>query len=187
MAVRKNAFIALCELALKENWCWRMFCSTCGHDYFKYGFLELMGDKHPDDIDWIVKEEKRDFMERKLTLPEKYPIEGQAKLLKLISEVDLADFISAIRFPQWIGFLELVLYHCSKGEKKNMFLSKAFIPKFNDIFYRVEERINISKRFFSVLKRNFSKPNHVLRLEDMEAIEKLFNIPGVKAIAFLKE
>lgn len=183
MDTRKNAFIALCVLALKENWCWRMFCSSYGHDYFQYGLLELMADKHPEDIDWIVKEEKRDIMEIKLVLPKEYPVEKQAKLLKLVSEINLVDFISATRFPQWIGFLELVLYYCSKAEKKNRFLSKAFIPQFNDIFYRIEERMNISERSFKVLKRNFSKPNYLLQWEDMETIEKFFNIPGVKAIA----
>jgi len=187
MDARKNAFIVLCQLALKENWCWRMFCSTYGHDYFQYGFLELMADKHPEDIDWIVKEEKRDIMEIKLTLPKEYPIEGQAKLLKIVAGINLVDFISVTGFPQWIGFLELVLYYCSKAEKKDRLLSKAFIPQFNEVFYRIEKRMNISERFLDVLKRNFSKPAHILCLEDLEAIEKLFNIPGVKAIAFLEE
>ncbi len=35
MENKRNSFTALCEYASKNNWCWKLFCTTCGHGAFK--------------------------------------------------------------------------------------------------------------------------------------------------------
>jgi hypothetical protein len=49
-----NQFEELCKLASKENWCWNLVCTTCGHLHFKYSFLELASGKSPTDSNWLV-------------------------------------------------------------------------------------------------------------------------------------
>ena len=50
----RSAFDALCSIAAKENWCWKINCTTCGHMLFRYGLHELIRGKHPDAPEWIV-------------------------------------------------------------------------------------------------------------------------------------
>ena len=59
-STRRNPFEALCALASKEGWCWKLTCITCNHMYFRYGFMELARGKHPDGPDWIVSNSRRE-------------------------------------------------------------------------------------------------------------------------------
>ena len=49
-----NNFEELCKLASDENWCWNLFCTTCGHLHFKYAFSELAAGKSPKDQNWLI-------------------------------------------------------------------------------------------------------------------------------------
>ena len=54
MVHRDNPFEALCSLASREHWCWKMFCTTCGHMLFRYAFRQLASGTSPDDEGWLV-------------------------------------------------------------------------------------------------------------------------------------
>ena len=44
---KRDTFLALCELASKEDWCWKIPCTTCGSGYFipRLIFFHLCRDK----------------------------------------------------------------------------------------------------------------------------------------------
>ena len=47
--IQRNPFVALCEYASTNNWCWKLFCTTCGHGAFGISISKLVHGKHPDD------------------------------------------------------------------------------------------------------------------------------------------
>ena len=49
-----NKFEELCELASRENWCWKLYCTTCGHMDFRYSFSELADGKSPGEREWQI-------------------------------------------------------------------------------------------------------------------------------------
>ena len=64
-----NQFEALCKLASDENWCWNLFCSTCGHMHFRYSFAELAIGKSPESKGWIIHKARTDNLNQLVTLP----------------------------------------------------------------------------------------------------------------------
>jgi hypothetical protein len=41
-------------LASREEWCWNLHCTTCGHMVFRLGLLALARDLDPESPDWSV-------------------------------------------------------------------------------------------------------------------------------------
>ena len=51
---KANAYVVLCKLAVEEEWCGRVGCTTCYCCHMRYGLLELSRGKHPDDKGGVV-------------------------------------------------------------------------------------------------------------------------------------
>ena len=101
----KNSFEALCELAEKEDWCWTIACTTCGHTHFRYAFQEIARGKSPADEDWIVRNEIKDFKESIGRFPRRFEIKEKIKVLEICLEANITD-------PRiHLGYLGLVLHH----------------------------------------------------------------------------
>jgi hypothetical protein len=109
-----NSFEALCELASKENWCWNLWCTTCGHVQFRYAFLELAAGKSPMDNTWIVKDRKNRYSGYSSLLgkmPKDYDQIQREKITKICLDADLSRISRSCKFPDWLGYLGLVLHH----------------------------------------------------------------------------
>ncbi len=103
MAFKTNLFEQLCELAIKENWCSKLYCGTCGHTHFRYGLLEISHGKSPLDGDWVVNRKITKYDTLIGEFPYAFKIKEQVELLEICLSADLI----AVHKP----FLEIVLLH----------------------------------------------------------------------------
>lgn len=130
----RNPFVALCEYASQNNWCWKICCTTCGHSVFKVAFSKLIQDQHPDDDSFWpygksnsdpIKEvdSNNDFWRREAR------IANQLKLTALVADAKISDIQAVAKFPDWLGYIGLVINHCPNHEARKI-LSDALIPQF---------------------------------------------------------
>lgn len=166
---RRSAFVALCDLASREHWCWHICCTTCGHGHFRYGFKELARGKHPDAPDWLVREVlSYSFTEKLGPVPRRgdltWTIAQQEELAKYIAEASLGDIISVADSPEWLGYLGLGLLYCEDEEKKSRRITLALIPQ---LLARVPPSSEAH-----VLLDNILHGNLFLRWVHLETVEK---------------
>lgn len=130
--VLRNPFVALCEYASLNNWCWKIFCTTCGHGSFKIAFSKIIRDQHPDDNSFwphgknnssLLKkaDEYNDFWTRANTI-------NQLKLSGIVATAKISDIQAIAKFPDWLGYIGLVINHCPDYEARKI-ISDNFIFK----------------------------------------------------------
>lgn len=133
----RNAFDALCSIAAKENWCWKINCTTCGHMLFRYGLHELVRGKHPDAPTWIVSQSHpvlhRGGQPKELgALPPRWtpwPLEEQRQLGRILSGARLLDIRSTCRHPDWLGYLGLGLKYSEEAEQEGRRVTNAWVSQ----------------------------------------------------------
>lgn len=104
-----NQFEALCKLASDESWCWNLYCTTCGHLHFKYAFLELSKGKSPEDSEWIIHSSETSYHRLLGTIPKSYTEFQKINILKICLDADILSIAECCKFPDWLGYLGLVL------------------------------------------------------------------------------
>lgn len=146
-----NKFEALCRLASKEQWCWKLYCGTCGHTNFRYGFREIARGGVPEGEKWLVYTqvmEGSDSPQRRQLgqLPQSYSTDERDGILKICLEADILAIARDCRFPDWLGYLGLVLHHMKTdtriyGDVSAKWASqlKALVWEGSSIFSRLEE------------------------------------------------
>jgi len=133
MENKRNSFTALCEYASKNNWCWNLFCNTCGHSTFKVAFSKLIQQQHPDDESfWFNGESNSDLLkevESNRDFWNKANTESQLKLAEIVAGARISEINEIAKFPDWLGYIGLVINHCSDHEARKL-ISRALIPQF---------------------------------------------------------
>ena len=132
----QNAFEALCALASREGWCWKLSCITCAHMLFRYGFMELAKNKHPDSPEWIVSTNNKDQLfgtlgavwgrSGRLHGPS---AEDQTKLISILSRASILRISKQCRFPAWLGYLGLGLSYTEPIEAEVKQLTESWKPQ----------------------------------------------------------
>ena len=177
---RQNAFEALCALASREGWCWKLSCITCAHMFFRYSFMELSKDKHPDSPEWIVSKNNKDQLfgalgavwgrAGRLHGPSK---EDQTKLISILSRASILRISKQCRFPSWLGYLGLGLSYTEPVEAEVKQLTASWKPQLLNL-------ITCNTDVMHLLKLTlFESDESHLRWQDMEQVEKALII-GIK-------
>lgn len=132
----EGAFVALCELANKERWCWSMFCTTCGHAHFRYALRELAQGQHPAEPTWLVTkamlpDSMRGWPKQLGSLPKfsAWPMAEQEALVDRLAQADIAAIASRCPFPDWLGYLGLGLHYTEDAERERRQLTVAWVPQ----------------------------------------------------------
>jgi len=171
IAPKRNPFVALCELASKDEqcWCWDLFCTTCGNQLFRLSFKEIVAGKHPD-IDWVLHDYGRQVVSNyNEYIANLWDIEwtnrSQRELSRIASTASLEDISKLAKFPDWLGYLGLVLYHTEKTEERSRRLTKAWIPQLIEM---VDPDNYAKKRLQEIL----NDEEQFLRWSTLELVEK---------------
>lgn len=127
---QRDAFLALCILASSENWCWKIWCSTCGHMYFRYGFKELVAGRHPDAPGWLVRQSNHHQVTRLGPCPSvgRWPMDEQRRLTDLVAQTDIIAIHRCCKFPDWLGYLGLALVYTEDAERRDRKLTVSLLP-----------------------------------------------------------
>ena len=124
---RRNAFLALSELAMLERWCWNLSCGTCGHGEFRWSLRALAAGDHPDDPNRSLR--------RGLTFTEiseihgprppsrGWPLHEQRLLQAIVADVKLVRLASGW-FPDWLGHLGVALAYTEEAESGDALITR---------------------------------------------------------------
>jgi len=167
----KNAFEELCFLASKEKWCWNLYCTTCGHMDFMYGFKELIKLKSPEDDNWIVH--VRNTYQKELgPAPRRFSKSSKTIMHKICAEANLFEIFKQCQKPDWLGYLGLVLNDMQDDSESFIELSKSWASQLKNM---LPEDSTFNKRLNIIIENNV-----FLTINDLENYENAmpFQING---------
>lgn len=164
--IKRNPFIALCDFASRNNWCWKLVCTTCGHSDFRVAFSKIARNQHPDDeAFWphgkgnqsLFKEadDYKDFFRGA-------SITTQMKLASIVAGAKVTDIQTVAKFPDWLGYIGLVIHHCPNRDSRKI-ISNAFLPQFITM-------VKNDKEIYEYLQEKQSK-QELLSINDLSRIE----------------
>jgi hypothetical protein len=159
-----NQFEALCKLASKENWCWNLFCTTCGHMHFRYAFCELAAGKSIDGKGWLVHGKNAHFTHYLGPLPGSYREEQKEKFLHICREANISWIERNCKFPDWLGYLGLVLEHMRTRSQIYKAVSSSWASQLKGMVWP-ESRAHA--RLCEVIEQE----NKLLNIRDLEICE----------------
>ena len=118
-----------------------MYCTTCGHMWFRYGLWEIAKGVHPDATDWRVSGDRQDLM-RGSSAPELgpvpplagWPLDIQRSLCAILAKASLASVRSACTFPDWLGYLGLALHYSEDAERRGRLITQSWAPQLARLF-----------------------------------------------------
>jgi len=160
--LKMNQFESLCKLASDETWCWNLGCTTCGHMHFRYAFLELAKGKSPTDSQWQIHDRNTTY-DHLGSLPRNYTEEQKEIIHKICCEADLGIIESSCKFPDWLGYLGLILEHTYSGSKTYTELSSSWASQLIELV--------TSQSFIHARLQEIVEGNGVLCIKDLEECE----------------
>jgi hypothetical protein len=158
-----NQFEELCKLASDENWCWNLFCTTCGHMHFRHAFAELAAAKSPTGSDWIIHKRKTKYSDSLGPLPRNYTEKQKEMVNNICCNSSLSSIAEHCRFPDWLGYLGLVIVHMYSGAESYKKLSESWALQLSEL---VTDGSSIYQRLSEV-----AKGKGMLNIKDLEACE----------------
>jgi len=163
-----NAFEALCVLASREGWCWSISCTTCGgHELFRYAFRQIAQGLKPGQTGWEVYSSRTDIS-RQLMMPEKYYAEERRNILGICLKANLSTIREECIFPDWLGYLGLIVYHMRTARSQQSVLYKKVEQSWaGQLAGMVPNSSQIHRRLVSI-----SDGTGSLELEDLESVEQ---------------
>lgn len=163
---RRNPFVALCEVASKNRWCWKLFCTTCGHGAFRVSFSRIIRGQHPDDESfWPNGKENASPLKEWAEYDDfRGPAssESQIALARIVAGAALSDIQAVARFPDWLGYIGLILRHCSEFGAQQI-VSGALLPQFTGLVAKNNE----AKTYFQAKQ----KDGRQLEISDLSLVE----------------
>lgn len=130
-----NSFEELCKLASRENWCWKLFCTTCGHMHFRYAFAELASGKSPNKSDWVIHNTNSNYSDSLSRLPRFFTDEQKQEIIAFCYTASLSSIAKACKFPDWLGYLGLVLEHMYLDKEQYRKLSETWASQLSELVH----------------------------------------------------
>jgi|SRR3990167_2968679 len=163
---QRNPFVALCDYASQNNWCWKIFCTTCGHGAFKVSFSKIVHGQHPDDESfWPNGKENHSPLQKMEVYSDFFRGASavvQMKLSSIVAEAKLADIQAVAKFPEWLGYIGLVIHRCPSRDSKKI-ISDAFLPQLITL-------VKNDKEVYDFLQKKQSR-QEFLSIGDLSRIE----------------
>ncbi len=136
--IKRNAFVALCDHASRNNWCWNLFCTTCGHGSFSVALSKIAHGLHPDDESfWPHGKENHSLLKESEQYGDFWrnsnpPPTIQGKLASIVADAKISDIQAVAKYPDWLGYIGLVVNHCPNREPRGV-ISESLLPQFIDM------------------------------------------------------
>jgi len=135
--------------------------------YFRYAFIELLQGHHPDDGNWATRKGNHRNLERRvgsMNGMRDWDLMDMVALQKVCVGADIRKISEQCRFPDWLGYLGLVLGHACGAEVINGKLTKAWAGQLADMLDPDTETAKSLRA-----KAEGSSP---LTLDDLEKVEQ---------------
>lgn len=158
-----NQFEELCKLASYENWCWNLFCTTCGHMHFRYAFKELADGKSPADPTWLIHGHNTRYSKLLGPIPRNYTKDQKEKVINICCNSDISSIAKTCKFPDWLGYLGLILEHMRTESESYKKLSRNWASQLSRL---VPNDSTVRVRLIEM-----AEGNGVLNIRDLELCE----------------
>lgn len=135
MAANVNRFESLSLLAAREQWCWNLVCTTCGHMVFRWGLKALAKGLSPDKPEWLVHSGPGQTSTRLAAVNGPVPPSGgwpesEQKAVQEAARGCRLDLIAEKSpFPDWLGHLGVLLRYTEDAERDNLLLTRELVPQ----------------------------------------------------------
>ena len=163
----QNPFEALCELAARENWDWRILGTPGLHLYFRYGFRELALGRHPASPTWRTSRQAHHELEGLLGPAPSFsgwPLSEQEALISIMAPASIKKIAATANFPDWLGYLGLGLWHTQEAERKVRTLTLSWAPQ-------LAELLSLESQSRGLLDKIRLSRSRTLRWSDLGKIE----------------
>ena len=155
----ENKFEELSILASKNNWCWRMPCTTCGCSNIIAGFYAIAYniDLSSGNIDSIIRREDFRILD----------YSSATKVIESVSDANVDVIKKQCKFPDWLGYIGLIYWFVVPivSTKSSKELSKSLCAQFISMLH---PNTNAYKSINTIIKSNYSKSFHIGILEQIE-------------------
>ena len=168
-----NTFEELCRIASKHEWCWKVYCTTCGHRDFKNAFIRIANGVPLSESERSQSSDYRKVSVIGLTDDQKNTIVG------ICVEANLSSIAGTCKFPDWLGYLGLVLHDMKTNSDTYNALSVAWAAQLKGM-------VRPDSMAHDRLSKVSGSPYCALTMEDLEACEtnivRLNHAPGIDTI-----
>jgi hypothetical protein len=169
MKFSTNALLSLFKIASENEWCYKTVCTTCGHSAFRIAFSKIVRGENPEDESfWPNGKKNSDIQEvnkyKDFVFYRKAKKEHQLTLSGLVAQINLKELNEIAKFPDWLGYIGLVIYHCPDEEAQRV-ISESLIPQFIELIDESELKNRLNTKL---------DKKEYISLQDLEAIESFF-------------
>lgn len=167
-----NRFESLSLLATREQWCWNLACTTCGHMVFRWALKALAKGLHPDDPQWPVHWGPEQTSTRLAyvngTVPSVggWPEAEQRAIQEAACGCSLERIAEKSLFPDWLGHLGVLLRYTEDVECSNLLLTRELV-------LQLTRFVESGSEAASMLRQRLDA-NQPLRWNDLEAVEHFY-------------
>jgi len=131
--------------------------------HFRYAFAELSLGKSPQDMGWLIHQGLGDLSAIG-TFPRNFTQVQKEVVLNICSEADIEEIASGCKFPDWLGYLGLVIEDMNSHSEAFQSLSSKWASQLMTL---VSQHSWIYARLKEV-----SSENGILSIKDLEACEE---------------
>ena len=127
---------------------------------------ELAAGKSPNDSTWIIQGRKArpNYLIAQLgKLPRQYDQKQRVEITRICLNADLSRISKCCRFPDWLGYLGLVLHH--------MNFSPLFFKLCESWAGQLSQMMPVDSDIYARLS-DLSKDNGILEISDLELCER---------------
>ena len=162
--VKLNSFQEICEVATKEQWCWNLFCGTCGHCNFVKSLALLINRRELTPIvNGETKTPSYHYMKDKLLNDFSHNVQEKVK------DTSIDYFANNFTSPRFLGYLGIGLHYSQSVENDNRILTEKWIPQLIKIINDNEGKYYLE---------NILINKNVLNIKDLQNIERYFPFVG---------
>ncbi len=160
-----NAFEALCIYADQNGWCWDLFCTTCGHEDFRMGLVQVARGIGPSSERWVPPEVIRNTDPRLTeSLRDRRAFIHREQLYLICASADIREIAAGCRFPDFLGYLGLALHYQERTEQRYRLLTRLWGAALVDLMHEGYE----AARFRTDLER----ADFFLTWNELERVER---------------
>jgi hypothetical protein len=138
-----NPFEALCVLASRRNYCWKLYCTTCGAMDIRTGFMLIAKGYHPQpsSFNWDLE-----LYKLKRSMSRDWTEEMTTKFISELSNASLEFISDNCTFPDWLGYLGLILHQFHYDFSNRIKISNAWKPQLDAIVKKIQVHQRIDTR-----------------------------------------
>lgn len=168
---KRNPLEALCILAVRQRWCWRIGCTTCGCGDFRRATLQLATTGklsnewwyREEPAIWTAFQQRVDRFLPGFTAP--WSADVQQAFARKAAKARLPEIAMRAQTPgDWLGYLGLALYETAQTEQSSRALTNAWLPQ-------LLEMCRYDTVEYPRLRAQFRAPDYVMRWEHLEVFE----------------